>query len=701
MQTPPSDPSSPFAAAFAAQSRTDDSLLRLLADSVPVLLAYFEASGLRCAFANRRYAQLAGHTTTSIIGHTVRELVGEAAWALIAPHVEQVLQGQTVHYVRDHVMPGGEVRVFESSLVPHFAPEDGHDAPAMAGAFVLINDITHHRAAERAVLESEERMRKFSAATEEGIVFHTGGTILDCNEAMLRLTGYRRTELLGRPLTDFILPEYQPLVLAYTADRREDLYEVGIRHAQGHCVLLEVMGKTMPQAAGGYRVVVARDNTERRQAQARADFLTLHDALTGLPNRHHLMQHLAHTLTEAQARASRVALLFIDLDHFKTVNESLGYEAGDQLLCEVARRLQAGMKATHFAARVGADQFVLVLSDLPGPARAGRAADAILAHLHAPHTIGGVPFSLSACIGISLFPDDGHGADELLRRAAAAMHQTKEAGRGSRGFYAAGMEGQPAALLRQEHLLREAVLHQQFVLHYQPQVDVANGRLHGFEALVRWQHPENGLVGPDDFIPLAESRGLITAIGRWVLREACRQLRAWHDEGLADLHVSVNLSAIEFRQRDVVADIERVLREQALAPRFLEVEITESALMQHADQTRETLAALRQLGVAVTVDDFGTGYSSLAYLKRYPLDKIKVDRSFVMDTPQDADDVAIVTAVVQLARSLQLQSVAEGVETAEQLALLRGLGCNLAQGYGVARPMPAAQAREWARALSA
>ncbi|WP_288013741.1 EAL domain-containing protein, partial [Diaphorobacter sp.] len=224
------------------------------------------------------------------------------------------------------------------------------------------------------------------------------------------------------------------------------------------------------------------------------------------------------------------------------------------------------------------------------------------------------------------------------------------------------------------------------------------GRLVGFEALVRWRHPVRGLVGPDEFIPLAESRGLITPIGRWVLHEACRQLKAWHDEGLPRVPVAVNLSAIEFRQRDVVGEIAQVLQSAGLAPQYLEVEITESALMQQADHTRTTLQALQALGVAVTVDDFGTGYSSLAYLKRYPLDKIKVDRSFVTDTPADSEDVAIVTAIIQLAHSLQLQPVAEGVETAEQLALLRRLGCELAQGFGIAPPMDAQRAREWLRA---
>ncbi|WP_405124771.1 putative bifunctional diguanylate cyclase/phosphodiesterase [Pulveribacter suum] len=679
--------------------RTSDPLLRLLADAVPVMLAYFDAPEMRCVFANQRYADFAGLGTDSIIGRTVREVIGEAAWLVILPHVQRALGGYTAYYTRDHVHPDGQVRSLETSLVPHLVEQRPGEPPAMVGAFVLINDITHHRRAERSVRESDERMRKFASATEEGIAFHADGTIVDCNEALQRLTGFERAELVGRPIIDFALPDYHARVRDYVQSGREDTYEVAVRHKRGHVVQFEVVGKTMPQVAGGYRVVVVRDITTRKQAQERAEFLALHDALTLLPNRRHLMQHLGRTLVEAQAARQQVALLFIDLDHFKTVNESLGHEAGDLLLCEVAHRLLAAGPSSPFAARVGGDQFVVVLDGLDSSLQAGAAAEALLARMRAPCAISGTPLSVSPSIGISVCPQDGCGADELLHRAATAMHHAKDSGRGMHVFYAPGMEGQPAALLRQEHLLREAVLRQSFVLHYQPQVKVEGGQLHGFEALVRWQHPGQGLVGPDEFVALAESRGLITPIGRWVLREACRQLKAWHDAGLPRVPVAVNLSAIEFRQRDVVADIARVLHECDLPAQYLEVEITESALMQQVEQTRETLDGLQALGVAVAVDDFGTGYSSLAYLKRYPLNKIKVDRSFVADTPGDSDDVAIVTAVVQLARSLQLQSVAEGVETPEQLALLRRLGCDLAQGYGIARPMDATQAEQWLRAL--
>ncbi|MBS0608956.1 MAG: EAL domain-containing protein [Proteobacteria bacterium] len=681
----------------ATGSHTSAALLRLVAGAVPVMLAYYEYQSpvLRCSFANQRFADFMVRAMDDLIGASAQDTLDAPTWQQIQPAVQRALAGETVQHVCELPGPDGRARVLEFSLRPELATRAG--VAATVGLLVLVNDITEREAAEQAVRQSEERMRKFAEATEEGLAFHRDGCIVDANASLLRMTGHQLAEVVGRSIFDFILPEYRGLAREYTRRGREYPYELAMLHKDGHAIPIEAVGKTMPFAQDEYRVVVVRDITARKQAQERARFLAQHDPLTQLPNRSHLMHKLAQW-TNAEQPRSRAALLFIDLDHFKTVNESLGHEAGDQYLCEMARRLQEGVKAMDFVARVGGDQFVVLLYNRRSRAAVAAVADKLIERMQATYVSGETRLSLSPSIGISIFPDDGYSPDELLRRADAAMQQAKESGRGARLFYAPDMEGQPAEVLQQEHLLREAVFHEALELHYQPQVQLASGRLMGFEALVRWRHPERGLVGPEEFIPLAESRGLITPIGRWVLREACRQLKAWQDEGLALVPVAVNLSAIEFRQRDVAGEIARVLQETGLAPRYLEIEITETTLMQHAEHTRATLQALQGMGVAVTVDDFGTGYSSLTYLKRYPLDKLKVDRSFVVDTPSDGDNVAIVTAIIQLARSLQLQSVAEGVQTAEQLALLERLGCELAQGFGIARPMDAQHTREWLRA---
>lgn len=678
------------AAPAPGPSGSSDALLRLIADSVPALMAYYGLPGLRCQFANQGYAAYNGHSTESILGLTVQEAIGDKAWQAIQPHVDRCSHGERVKYTREQTLPNGEVRMIEVNLIPHF---DG--AGQQLGSFVLITDITERWRAEREVRQSEERMRKFTEATDEAIVFHRDGLITDGNEALTRLTGYSLQEVTGLSIFNFISPEWRATALEYTRSGREDPYEVTICHKDGHAIPVEVVGKTMPLHHADYRIVVVRDITARKQAQEREAFIALHDTLTQLPNRHFLMEQLSQVLSLARRRHGRVAVLFMNLDHFKTVNDSLGHHAGDQLLRNVAERLRSGVRDADVVARLGGDEFVVVLTDIQTPDDAAMVADKLLDSMHGVFTVDHLPLTISPSIGISLFPDHGASADVLLRCADAAMQHAKESGRGNRQFYAASMDASALDVLHQERLLRDAIARNDFELHYQPQIRLADGTLQGLEALVRWRHPERGLVGPDEFITFSESRGLITPIGRWVMREACRQLKAWQDEGLAPVPVAVNLSALEFRQRDVAAEIAAVLLETGLAPQYLEIELTESVLIHQTGQVLDTLNAIKALGVGISIDDFGTGYSSLAYLKRYPIDKLKIDRSFVADTPSNTDDVAIVTAIIQMGRSLQLQTVAEGVETQAQIDLLAGLGCDLIQGFAVAMPMGEESTRRW------
>ena len=683
-------PDSSNAANTPGQGGSSDSLLRLIADSVPALMAYYDLPGLRCQFANQGYAAYNGHSTESILGLTVQEAIGDKAWQAIQPYVERCSHGERVKYTREQTLPNGEVRMIEVNLIPHCG-----NAGLQLGSFVLITDITERWRAEREVRQSEERMRKFTEATDEAIVFHRDGIITDGNEALYRLTGFALHEVLGLSIFNFISPEWRATALEYTRSGREDPYEVTIRHKDGHPIPVEVVGKTMPLHHADYRIVVVRDITARKQAQEREAFIALHDPLTQLPNRHFLMEQLSQVLSLARRRHGRVAVLFMNLDHFTTVNDSLGHHAGDQLLCNVAERLRQGVRDADVVARIGGDEFVVVLTDVQTPDDAAMVADKLLESMHGVFTVDQLPLTISPSIGISLYPDHGGSADMLLRCADAAMQHAKDSGRGNRQFYATSMEASALDVLHQERLLRDAIARNDFVLHYQPQICLADGSLQGLEALVRWRHPERGLVGPDEFITFSESRGLITPIGRWVMREACRQLKAWQDQGLAKVPVAVNLSALEFRQRDVAAEIAAVLQETGLAPQYLEIELTESVLMHQTGQTLNTLHAVKALGVGISIDDFGTGYSSLAYLKRYPIDKLKIDRSFVTDTPGSADDVAIVTAIIQMARSLQLKTVAEGVETQGQIALLKELGCDVIQGFVVSVPMDETIAREW------
>ena len=580
--------------------------------------------------------------------------------------------------------------MIEVNLIPHFGPQH-----QQLGSFVLITDITDRWQAESTVRQSEERMRKFTEITDEAILFHRDGLITDGNDALTRLTGYTLPEVMGLSIFNFISHEWRAVAYEYTRAGREDPYEVTIRHKDGHTIPVEVVGKTMPQLHADYRVVLVRDITARKEAQERETFLALHDTLTQLPNRRFLMEQLGKVLSMARRRKFMVAVLFINLDHFKTVNDSLGHHAGDQLLCDVAERLRQSVRDTDLVARLSGDEFVAVLTDIHTPDDAALVADKLIETMRSAFTVGQLPLTMSLSIGISLFPGDDTTVQGLLSCADTAMYHAKDSGRGNRQFYQPGMDVHATDVLQQEHQLREAIASNAFVLHYQPQICLADGSLKGFEALVRWRHPERGLLGPDEFITFSESRGLITPIGRWVMHEACRQLKAWQNEGLAMVPVAVNLSALEFRQRDVAGELAAVLHATGLEPRFLEIELTESVLMHHTGQVLETLNAIKALGVGVTIDDFGTGYSSLAYLKRYPIDKLKIDRSFVMDTPQSADDVAIVTAIIQMGHSLQLKTVAECVETAEQKELLHRLGCDLVQGFLVSAPMDAQATQRW------
>ncbi len=418
--------------------------------------------------------------------------------------------------------------------------------------------------------------------------------------------------------------------------------------------------------------------------------LATHDSLTGLPNRVLLEDRLAQAIAHAAREGHIFAVAVFDLDRFKNVNDSFGHRTGDELLKEAAQRIQGIARGIDTVVRLGGDEFVLIIDRLARRGDAESVAQRCIEALRQPLQIGGVDLHVSASVGISLYPENGATVETLMAHADAAMYCVKQRGRNSVQFYAPGMDTFTQERGRLESDLHSALELQQLELHYQPKVDARSGLVHGAEALIRWRHPERGLVPPGEFIPLAEECGLIESIGKWVIREACRQARAWQLEGLARTRVAVNLSAFQFRHGTLLQVIQQALRDVSLDPSYLEVEITESALMSDPEESVNILEQLSRMGVLVSVDDFGTGYSSMSYLRRFPVDKLKIDRTFIKELESRADDASIVRAMVSLAHSLKLKVVAEGVETPEQLEFLQSLGCDQYQGYHFSPAVPAA-----------
>ena len=426
-----------------------------------------------------------------------------------------------------------------------------------------------------------------------------------------------------------------------------------------------------------------------KASEASFTHLAQHDALTNLPNRLLVSDRMEQAIGQARRYQRRAALLFLDLDNFKTINDSLGHDAGDELLKEVARRLQGAVREVDTVSRQGGDEFLIVLTDVPDLGAISAVANHVLDAMIQPFSLKGMQIVSSVSIGVALYPEDGDDFAALLKHADLAMYQAKAAGRNAFRFFDARMNADILERLNLDSGLREALGQQQFVLHYQPIVDIHSGRLLSAEALIRWQHPERGTVGPDKFIPVAESSGLIVEIGEWVLNEACRQMMLWRAAGLPAFVVSVNLSTVQFRRGNLEALVVAALHRYGLPAECLELELTESLLLQDSEGFIDTLYRLKALGVKLSIDDFGTGYSNLSYLQRFHVDKLKIDQSFVRKLQDSPQDRAIVTAIIQMAKSLHLLTIAEGIEDDSTRRMLAELGCDQGQGYWFARPLVA------------
>jgi diguanylate cyclase (GGDEF)-like protein len=566
------------------------------------------------------------------------------------------------------------------------------------------------RALQNSLRASEARYSSVIAAMAEGVVIiGHDGRVIECNQAAQTILERRADEIVGRrgsvisrkaikeAGTRFPVPEC-PVVLAMRGTPCTGCI-MGIESKHGRRwisintrPIFDDSGNTVDAVVASFNDITERKATEEalKRSQERLYFLATHDVLTSLPNRSLLEARVDHAIALAQRTGAQIAVLFVDLDRFKKINDTLGHAVGDALLKVVAARLQECVRESDTVARQGGDEFVVVMENVQSTGEVKLATDRMQSRLATPLVIEGQEIYVTASVGVSLFPQDAQQAAPLIRHADVAMYRAKQLGRNCVHFYHPGLDRHSLERLSLENRLRRAVDRQEFVLHYQPKLNTQSGNICGIEALIRWNAAPGQLVLPDEFITIAEETGLIIPIGQWALSEACRQNRVWQNAGLGFLPVAVNLSAKQFADDDLVERVRSTLSMAQMDARWLELEITETAAMTDLWSSVNVLTTLRQIGVRISLDDFGTGYSSLSYLSRFPIHSLKIDRSFVINTPFDEDAVAVVGAIAAMARSLRLNTIGEGVENVHQLELLQELRCNEVQGNYVSKPLPAA-----------
>jgi len=644
-----------------------------------------------------------GKTLTEYVLRTAAPLLASPAVfaQLVATGEVEVVGAPSVDWLGVPLMRGDRafgVLVIQSYSEKARYSEEDRDILTFVSQHVAAA-LDRRRAAD-ALRESEARFRTLAETAPCAIFIYQDDGFRYANPAAASITGYNREELRDLSFWRLVHPDFREAVRERSLARQRGesvpaRYEFKVERRDGEERWLDSSASSVEFGGRPAVLGIAFDVTERKRAEEQIKSLAYHDVLTGLPNRLLFNDRLNVAVAQAHRLQQRLGVLFLDLDRFKVINDSLGHSLGDRLLQAVAERLEAGVREGDTVARLGGDEFILLL---PGIARAddiAKVAEKILDSLRLPFRLEGRDLFVTASIGLSLYPEDGLDGETLVKNADIAMYRAKEQGRDNFQLYTQTMNERAVERLQLESSLRKALAHGELLLHYQPLLDLSTGRVHGVEALLRWEHPETGLVYPGDFMHLAEITSLILPIGVWTLRTACAQVKKWQEEGHPHLSVAVNLSARQFQQVEVVEHVKRALRETGLSARSLDLEITESHAMANAEATIHTLRELKALGVRISIDDFGIGYSSLSYLKRLPIDTLKIDQSFVRDITSDPDDAAIATAIIALAHTLKLRVVAEGVETQQQLEFLSTRQCDRMQGFLFSRPLAAADCGEF------
>lgn len=668
--------------------RTSEEQYRLLFDSNPVPMWVFDRTTLRFLAVNTAAIRHYGFTEPEFLAMTTADLRPKEDMPDLLQDVASGVHGLQEPRIGRHRKENGEV--IDVELVCNGLDFHGTDA-MLAAAY----DITEQKRSKELLQDSETKYRVLFEDSADAYWLMDGNTFVDCNAAALKMFGFSSKAQFTHPAD--ISPSNQPdgrssrtvseqKVAAALRDGKER-FEWLHQRKNGEVFPAEIGLAAL--TLGGQQMLLGtvRDITERKVAEERVKFLAYYDALTDLPNRILLQDRITKALAGARRRKEKIAILFLDLDRFKIINDTLGHSAGDTLLREVAARLKGWARDQDTVARVGGDEFVLLLNSVQMESDAAVAAQRIVDLLAPEFSIQGRSLNVSCSVGVSLFPDHGVDAETLVKNADAAMYCAKQKGPNNVHFFTDDLNALMVERLTLEHDLHLALGREELFLVYQPQMEIATGRIVGLEALLRWQHPTLGLVPPDKFIRIAENSGLILPIGEWVLRTACAQARKWQDEGFDSMQMAVNVSAIQFRQDGFRELIQGVLTETGLAPEYLVLELTESLLLTNADVVFSVLLELKKMGLKLAIDDFGTGYSSLSYLTQLPVSKLKIDRSFIRNLATNRDDAAITTAIIGMAKSLHLKVIAEGVETEAQMALLRAHHCDEMQGYYFSKPL--------------
>ena len=679
------------------ERRRNEQALREAEARLKTILNSVQA-GIMVIDPQTKQIELVNEAAASLVGERAESMIGKVCHEFICPSLRgrcPVDGGRTIDNSEQTLVTSCGMH---SPVLKTVTRVDIGGREMFLESFI---DISARKEAEERLQKSEERYRSLYSTMHEGMALkelvydETGEAIdyriVDVNPAYERILGLRRDRVLGR-----LGSQIYPL----GAGGRPPLLEAFAKVvATGQPLHLEkeykpsdkILALSAICPSPGQVAIIFDDITERKKAQIQIERLAYYDMLTSLPNRVLLRDRLGQMIAKAGRNRLKLGVIFLDLDQFKAVNDTLGHDSGDHLLRVIAGRLNDCMRKSDTVARLGGDEFILLLDDVSNESVVGEVARKVLDILSQPISLGGREVFTTGSLGIALYPADGLDAETLLKNADTAMYQAKERGRNTFQFYASEMHAQALEKMLLANDLRRALERNEFFLEYQPQLCLKTGRMTGIEALLRWQHPDLGVIPPGQFIPMAEETGQILPIGRWVLETACRQNKAWQDAGFLPLRMAVNLSGKQFREGGLLESIKGVLQETGLPASYLELELTESILMENAGSTRHTLNALKEMGVQLAIDDFGTGYSSLNYLKHFPIDRLKIDKSFVQEIDIHPDDAAIAEAIIALAHSLRVHVVAEGVEQLSQLEFLRQRHCDEIQGFYFSRPLSASE----------